>query len=47
LGGFDDSTGPLLTVAQRWSGYAAPLYDGEAATPAAIGIWAYSDDRAV
>ncbi|GAB1646268.1 hypothetical protein [Krasilnikovia sp. MM14-A1259] len=40
----DDGTGPPLTVAQRWSGYAMPLYDGEAATPTAIGIWGYSGD---
>ena len=42
--GYGDGTGPLLNEAQRWSGYAVPLYDGDDATPASIGIWGYSGD---
>lgn len=41
---YGDGTGPLSTVARRWSGYAVPLYDGADATPAALGIWGYSGD---
>jgi hypothetical protein len=41
---YGDGTGPLLNVAQRWSGYALPLYEGDAGTPAGIAIWGYSGD---
>lgn len=39
---YGDGTGPLLTIAQRWSGHAVPLHDG--GTPSALAIWGYSGD---
>jgi hypothetical protein len=39
-----DGTGSLWNVAQRWTGYAVPLYEGESVTPVSVGIWGYSGD---
>lgn len=41
---YGDGTGPLMDIAQRWSGYALPLYEDGAGPPSELAIWGYSGD---